>query len=184
MDNAIFPEDAAYTRLSGRRKFLIIWNVSKRANILNLISTAYAYGFTPLIVGLPKLLEGIVQTFGGSSSSSSEGSSRCEGCCADSAPHDYILFKTSKELSHFLSSHSVRVLGIEIMGESKSVLEEGFAGPHDKLAFMPGNEGVGLSQPQKNICNGFVYIPQPGTGTASLNVTIATTIILHRYCSQ
>ena len=31
------------------------------------------------------------------------------------------------------------------------------------------------------ICDGFVYIPQHGKGTASLNVTVAGSIILHHF---
>ena len=32
------------------------------------------------------------------------------------------------------------------------------------------------------ICDGYVYIPQYGKGTASLNVTVAGSIILHHFC--
>lgn len=38
-----------------------------------------------------------------------------------------------------------------------------------------------MSDKQKSICDGFIYIPQYGTGTASLNVNVATGIILHQY---
>jgi tRNA G18 (ribose-2'-O)-methylase SpoU len=40
-----------------------------------------------------------------------------------------------------------------------------------------------MSEKQKSVCDGFVYIPQYGAGTASLNVNVATGIILHRYAS-
>ena len=33
------------------------------------------------------------------------------------------------------------------------------------------------------ICDGFVYIPQYGPGTASLNVAVAASIILHRFAT-
>ena len=46
---------------------------------------------------------------------------------------------------------------------------------------MPGNEGTGLSDRQKSVVDYFVYIPQYGHGTASLNVTVATTMVMHRY---
>mmetsp|Transcript_2533 Transcript_2533/g.8632 ORF Transcript_2533/g.8632 Transcript_2533/m.8632 type:complete len:106 (-) Transcript_2533:1153-1470(-) len=32
-----------------------------------------------------------------------------------------------------------------------------------------------------DICDGFVYIPQHGCGTASLNVTVAGSIVLHHF---
>lgn len=38
-----------------------------------------------------------------------------------------------------------------------------------------------MSERQKAVCDSFVYISQYGGGTASLNVTVATSIILHRY---
>lgn len=42
--------------------------------------------------------------------------------------------------------------------------------------------GSGLSSAQKKICNGFLYLPQYGIGgTGSLNVSVATTLVLHRF---
>jgi len=46
---------------------------------------------------------------------------------------------------------------------------------------MPGNEGTGLSKRQRLAADSFVYIPQYGDGTASLNVTVATTMVLHQF---
>lgn len=39
----------------------------------------------------------------------------------------------------------------------------------------------GLSSKQKEFCDGFVYIPQYGNGTASLNVAVACSIVLHHF---
>jgi hypothetical protein len=39
----------------------------------------------------------------------------------------------------------------------------------------------GLSSNQKAACDKFVYIPQYGPGTASLNVAVACSIVLHHY---
>lgn len=52
------------------------------------------------------------------------------------------------------------------------------AGP---AAFMLGNEGQGLSPKQMALCDRFVYIPQYGVGTASLNVAVAASIVLHHF---
>lgn len=46
---------------------------------------------------------------------------------------------------------------------------------------MLGNEGAGLNERQMKLCDSFVYIPQYGTGTASLNVAVAASIVLHNY---
>lgn len=42
-------------------------------------------------------------------------------------------------------------------------------------------QGTGLSPKECEICDFFVYIPQYGGGTASLNVTVAASIILHHF---
>jgi hypothetical protein len=52
------------------------------------------------------------------------------------------------------------------------------AGP---TAFMLGNEGQGMSPKQMSLCDSFVYIPQHGEGTASLNVAVACSIVLHHF---
>uniref|UniRef100_J3MKP9 tRNA/rRNA methyltransferase SpoU type domain-containing protein n=1 Tax=Oryza brachyantha TaxID=4533 RepID=J3MKP9_ORYBR len=48
-------------------------------------------------------------------------------------------------------------------------------------AFLFGNEGTGLSENECAMCDFFVYIPQYGGGTASLNVTVAASIVLHHF---
>ena len=40
-----------------------------------------------------------------------------------------------------------------------------------------------MSEQQKACCDSFVYISQHGGGTASLNVTVAASIILHRFAA-
>lgn len=42
-------------------------------------------------------------------------------------------------------------------------------------------QGTGLSTKECEICDFFVYIPQYGCGTASLNVTVAASIVLHHF---
>ncbi|WOL18564.1 hypothetical protein Cni_G27361 [Canna indica] len=43
------------------------------------------------------------------------------------------------------------------------------------------SSGTGLSAKECEICDFFVYIPQYGCGTASLNVTVAASIVLHHF---
>ncbi len=38
-----------------------------------------------------------------------------------------------------------------------------------------------MSAKQMSLCDGFVYIPQHGPGTASRNVTVAASIVLHHF---
>lgn len=42
-------------------------------------------------------------------------------------------------------------------------------------------QGTGLSEKQVALCDSFVYIPQYGDGTGSLNVTVATSIVLQHF---
>ena len=42
-------------------------------------------------------------------------------------------------------------------------------------------QGTGLSEKQASLCDAFVYIPQYGAGTASLNVTVAASIVLQHF---
>jgi hypothetical protein len=42
-------------------------------------------------------------------------------------------------------------------------------------------QGHGLSEKQVAACDAFVYVPQYGDGTASLNVTVATSIVLQHF---
>lgn len=42
-------------------------------------------------------------------------------------------------------------------------------------------QGQGLSEKQIAMCDSFVYIAQYGDGTASLNVTVATSIVLQHF---
>lgn len=72
------------------------------------------------------------------------------------------------------------MLGVEITPDAKSVLEEPFEGP---TALLMGNEGHGLTEKQKASCDGCVFIPQYGNGTASLNVSVAAGVVMHRFAS-
>ena len=38
-----------------------------------------------------------------------------------------------------------------------------------------------MTPQQKKICDGFVYIKQYGAGTASLNVAVASSIVMHEF---
>ncbi|WVZ96207.1 hypothetical protein U9M48_041874 [Paspalum notatum var. saurae] len=70
------------------------------------------------------------------------------------------------------------ICGVEITDDAKPVTAHPF---RRSTAFLFGNEGTGLSQKEYEICDFFVYIPQYGGGTASLNVTVAASIVLHHF---
>jgi len=54
-----------------------------------------------------------------------------------------------------LASADIALIGIEIMSEAKPVQAHPF---RRKTALVAGNEGDGLSDKVKSMCDGFVYI--------------------------
>ncbi|CAL8465197.1 g4732 [Coccomyxa elongata] len=140
--------------------YLIVHNVSKRHNIGTLVRSAAAFGVTEVcLVGARQF-----NTFG------SHGSA------------DYVKYRhfpSLQECCRYLKEdRGCRVMGVEITEDAQPIQAHPFSGP---TAFMLGNEGSGLSPQQAQLCNAFVYIPQYGAGTASLNVTVAASIVLQHF---
>ncbi|KAF3777080.1 hypothetical protein EJ110_NYTH46837 [Nymphaea thermarum] len=168
--------------------FIIVHNVAKRHNVGTLVRSATAFGVSELIlVGRRDF-----NTFG---SHGSVPHVRFRHFYSLSDARLYL--KVRPLYSSFFSSHtsflvfllsSTRFLqifergcdicGIEIVDGATAVHEHPFK---RSTAFILGNEGTGLSSKECEICDFFVYIPQYGCGTASLNVTIAASIVLHHF---
>ncbi|KAJ4967733.1 hypothetical protein NE237_014434 [Protea cynaroides] len=79
---------------------------------------------------------------------------------------------------HFHSLTDALTLRSEIIDGAVAVNHHPF---RKSTTFLLGNEGTGLSPKECEICDFFVYIPQYGCGTASLNVTVAASIALHHF---
>jgi len=135
-------------------RYVVICNIAKRKNVCELIVNATAYDFVPVLIGSINLRENIKSRFANVS-----------------------FYDSLQQFKEFISERCP-LIGIEIMDTSVSILDYKF---QSAIALMPGNEGTGLSLKQKANCDGFIYIPQYGFGTASLNVYIATTVVLHRF---
>ncbi len=69
----------------------------------------------------------------------------------------------------------VSICGVEIVASAVSVAAHPFTG---STAFLMGNEGAGIPPAHQALCDQFIYIPQHGTGTASLNVAVAASIVM------
>lgn len=142
-------------------RYLIICNINKKSNIIELLNTAQSFQFKCIVVGMQKLLEEV------------EISTRYDD-------GDFIYMKTIRETKEYLQTMSIPLIGIEINETAVSIISDEH--PFSlSIAFMPGNEGQGLSETQKSLCNGFVFIPQFGTGIESLNVNVASSIVLYEY---
>ncbi|XP_031482088.1 uncharacterized protein LOC116252143 isoform X2 [Nymphaea colorata] len=148
-----------FGEMAAVESFMIVHNVAKRHNVGTLVRSATAFGVSELIlVGRRDF-----NTFG------SHGS----------VPH--VRFRHFYSLSDarlYLKERGCDICGIEIVDGATAVHEHPFK---RSTAFILGNEGTGLSSKECEICDFFVYIPQYGCGTASLNVTIAASIVLHHF---
>lgn len=93
-------------------------------------------------------------------------------------------------------NNSIRIYGVEITKDAAPLMrydpETGivqfpFDHQYQGAAFIFGNEGQGLSEKQREICDEFLFIPQTrggtddGGGSASMNVACAATVVLQAY---
>ena len=92
----------------------------------------------------------------------------------------YEVFTSIKEAHTYFKANEIYVVGVEIGHGAKNIHTKPFNG---ETVFVMGNEGEGLIPALKKICDYFVYIPQYTNKTASLNVSIAGSIIFHHFAS-
>ncbi|RAL38485.1 hypothetical protein DM860_002463 [Cuscuta australis] len=139
--------------------YVVVHNIAKRHNVGTLARSATAFGVSELIlVGRRDF-----NSFGSHGSTS------------------HLRFRHFHSLADakiFLTDRDCDICGVEITESAVSVTQHPFK---RNTAFLLGNEGTGLSEKECEICDFFVYIPQYGCGTASLNVTVAASIVLHHF---
>ncbi|KAK9288886.1 hypothetical protein L1049_017353 [Liquidambar formosana] len=139
--------------------YVVVHNIAKRHNVGTLARSATAFGVSELIlVGRRDF-----NAFGSHGSTS------------------HLRFRHFHSLTDarlFLKEKDCDICGVEIADGAVAVNEHPFK---KSTAFLLGNEGTGLSAKECEICDFFVYIPQYGCGTASLNVTVAASIVLHHF---
>ena len=164
---------------------LIITNISKWANIRSLLLTAAAFGcHTVFVAGQRKF------------------DFNPNGKDYPNALRNYSLkiiqFDKLQDCIQYIQSQpknnnerrKIRIIGVEIDESSIDVENDNDAFMDNTntgtttttdVAFMMGNEGQGMNAKQMSFCDGFVRISQYGGGTASLNVNVAASIVLHRF---
>ena len=155
------PAKTESTDVSSSPPFYFVWNcVSKRMNLGMIMRSCAAFGCAKILVaGRKKTL----QTFG------AKGTKK------------YVTLEYFDSLKHvrdYCVKRGIKLCGVEIMDEAKPVHEHPFEGP---TAFLLGTEGAGLSKKEMSYCDSFVYISHYGNGTASLNVSVAASIVFHQF---
>lgn len=139
--------------------YLLVATTTKKLNVGMMVRSAVAFGVSEIIVAGAR----DVSTFG------------------DMGTTRYATireFDRLRDAVAHLKARGVAICGIEITPDAVPVQAHPFRGP---TAFLPGAEGNGLCDAHKALCDHFVYIPHYGGGTASLNVTVATSIVLHHF---
>ncbi|XP_020114452.1 uncharacterized protein LOC109728449 [Ananas comosus] len=139
---------------------VVVHNVAKRHNVGTLARSAAAFGVSEVVV----VGRRDFNSFG------SHGSTA------------HLRFRHLSSLPlarrYLKEERDYDICGVEIVDGAMPVTDHPF---RKSTAFLLGNEGTGLSERECEICDFFVYIPQYGGGTASLNVTVAASIVLHHF---
>ncbi|KAL8171330.1 hypothetical protein V2J09_023134 [Rumex salicifolius] len=143
----------------GWESYVVVHNIAKRHNVGTLARSATAFGVTELIlVGRRDF-----NAFGSHGSTSHV---------------RFRHFHSLLDARNYLKEKDCDICGVEITDTAVAVNQHPF---RKNTAFLLGNEGTGLSTKEYEICDFFIYIPQYGCGTASLNVTVAASIVLHHF---
>eukprot|EP00948_MAST-09A_sp_MAST-9A-sp1_P004137 g4137.t1 len=146
-----------------REFFVIVHNVAKKTNIGNMMRSASAFGASEIFVVGKKKDVNYFGSFG-------------------AEKHlKFTFFKSGlASLKEHCEKNNISICGVEIVPAAKDIRSHPFVG-HPRTAFFLGNEGHGLNEKEKDICDFFTYIPQVGGGAASLNVTVAASICFHHF---
>ena len=123
------------------RCYFIVHNIAKKHNVGTIARCATAFGVRAVVLVGAKAYN----TFG----------------CKGASNHvDFLHYPSLHAAREGLTAppHRVRkIMGVEIMDDAVAIDERPFEG---STAFIMGNEGDGLTDAQKAICDGFVYIRQ------------------------
>ncbi|CAD5166236.1 unnamed protein product [Musa acuminata subsp. malaccensis] len=150
---------------------VVVHNVAKRHNVGTMARSATAFGVSEIVlVGR--------RDFNAFGSHGSTSHLRFRHFHSLSQARHYLKALSHKPSSQSREERNCDICGVEITDGALSIADHPF---RKSTAFLLGNEGTGLSAKECEICDFFVYIPQYGCGTASLNVTVAASIVLHHF---
>jgi len=155
---------------SNRKSFVILSNLQSGNNIGDVCRNALAFNVHEvLVVGKPNFKE------------------KLRG--SDRGAKSRLVFKhynSIAEAATYLRTQfpNTLICGIEIMESATSIASYQFQEAIN-YCFLFGNEGGGLSQKQREICDKFLYIPQYASGgMASINVACASAVVLSTFANQ
>lgn len=154
------------------RMYLVVSNISKRPNIRSLLRTAAAFGCSGVFV--------VGQRQFDMSPDGTDLLGQIKNCIRQ-GKMVIRRFEKWHECVRYLREHNIQLVGVEIHEDAQNINDFVAQDRTTAVAFLLGNEGHGLNAKQMDSCEAFVVISQYGGGTASLNVNVAASIVLHRF---
>ena len=168
------------------RLYLVICNIQKITNVKAMLMAGVAFGCSEvLIVGQEKnskRKDMIPMPF---QEAEKKGKIRIHR------------FAKWKECVAYMEQQSVFLIGVEIDETSQLLNDDYFERnfpatttttnnnnnnrTNNDIGILMGNEGQGIQPAHLKNCNALIRIPQYGVGTASMNVNVATNIVLYRF---
>ena len=143
---------------------VLIYNIQSKHNVKSIINTALSFDCDKiLIIGKDKK---VLQNYYSNEKNKSIINEK------------FIIFNNLEELKEYTTKNKIYICGIEIGKNCIPVQKEPFKG---NTLFVLGNEGMGLNQRQKELCEQFVFIEQYSNKTGSLNVGMASSIIFYHF---
>ena len=96
----------------------------------------------------------------------------------------FVNFPSSALAAAYLKEQkNCKILGLEICEGAVNLSTYEWE-PNTNVCFVFGNEGAGLSEGQRKMCDSFIYIPQYSSGLASINVACVSAIALHAFAQH
>lgn len=167
--------------------YLVIVNISKRNNVKALLRTASACGCAGIfVVGQRRQFDSDATAM--STSLQQHSSSSSSEIIHDHDVYDsriimtpVVRFEKWKDCVQHLIEQGISLVGVEIHQDAINLEDFVRNNNNHHVAFLMGNEGQGIHEKHMASCQAFVKIPQYGGGTASLNVNVAASIVLHSH---
>ena len=174
------------------RLCLVICNIQKISNVKAMVMAAVAFGCSEvLVVGQER---------------NSQRKDMFPAPFREAVQKDEIRlhrFAKWRDCVAYMDEQSIFLIGVEIDETSRLLNDDYFEryfpaaayandgvggdettksnGEDSRIGILLGNEGQGIQPVHQKRCNGLVRIPQYGAGTASMNVNVATNIVLYRF---
>ena len=182
---------------------LVIANISKKPNVRKLLQTAVAFGCRGILMVGQRQFRYDPNTASAAAAAAAATTTTLtmttdrqdQDNTDDDLPPSIRSYITSGQffLRRFdkwdecvahLQETNVALVGVEIHPNAVN-LEDFVSKDGREVAFLMGNEGTGIHPKHMKDCDGgFIKISQYGSGTASLNVYVAASIVLSHYQYQ